>query len=210
MSLSTIVNELAKKKHEAEILIQTVKEREVVSGNAQLCSILKSSIVLVLYNAIESTLYDSLEALHDECIDKSFNELTYSQKEIFIQMNFKKLRIKEYIKKIECIIESSLKFPTFKEFRLENNLFSGNVDAKKIDTILAKYGINHSVKKTYRNSFLYVKNLRNKLAHGESSFSGGCRDILISEISKTKSDIFSALSDITTNINIHIKTLSNP
>ena len=208
MPLTTIKNELIKKEHEAEILITTIKEREKTTGNAQLCSILKSSTVLVLYNAIESTIYDSLETLHDKCCDKNFTELTTCQKGIFTQMHFKKYKTKDCIKKIESILENSLKFPTLKEFQRDNTLFSGNIDAKKLDSILAKYGITYSVNKEHRDSFLHVKNLRNKLAHGEASFSYGCRDILISEIDSTKKDIFSTLHQITESINIHLKALS--
>ncbi|HGO5816098.1 TPA: hypothetical protein ACK3JR_002005, partial [Mannheimia haemolytica] len=76
------------------------------------------------------------------------------------------------------------KFPCFKFFlKKKKNLFSGNVDSRKIDSELKKYGINISFPKG-REYLLKIKHLRNHLAHGNMTFKEATRNITNEDLEK--------------------------
>ncbi|WP_156180965.1 MAE_28990/MAE_18760 family HEPN-like nuclease [Desulfovibrio sp. TomC] len=208
MPLASVVSDLTRKKAEAEILLSEIQKKEKGVGNALLCTVLKSSIVLVLYNTVESTMYSVLEILHEKCQAKHFNELSDCQKEIFALMHFGKNGSKRYKENIELTISGELKFPSFESYSDGEKIFSGNLDARRINKILAVYGVRYSVDKAYGRSFLEVKTLRNKLAHGECSFSMACRNKLVTDIESMSGHIFTGLNNIVMHLNGHIRAMA--
>ncbi len=74
----------------------------------------------------------------------------------------------------------------FREMNRLMNLFSGDLDARKIKVITKKLGI--PIKTTKGETLLKIKNIRNKLAHGEKSYTTVARNYTIEDIIKMKED----------------------
>lgn len=204
MLLSAVHTNIHQRQKETLQLIKTINEMTYKPGNVQLCAMLKSMIVMILYNAIESTIYNLLVILHEIYQNKQFHELTDKQKNIFITVHFKNINIDNTLKNINALISNNLKFPKFDDYKSKVNLFSGNLDSRKINDILNKYGIKYTIETKCRKSFLTAKNLRNKLAHGENSFTEACRNMLISDIEKIHNDIINTLYKITAAVNKYL------
>ena len=130
-----------------------------------------SSMILILYNIIESTTSKILTRLHDEIIEQHSNGLKYHD---FIGS------IRTIIYKSNCINQSGKKFNFNKLEYLKIKPFdptdeygkfnlNGNVDAKRIKAIFEEYGISE-IKCNSCDKLLDLKLDRQKLAHGNQTF----------------------------------------
>lgn len=130
-----------------------------------------SSMILILYNIIESTTSKILTRLHDEIIEQHSNGLKYHD---FIGS------IRTIIYKSNCINQSGKKFNFNKLEDLKIKPFdptdeygkfnlNGNVDAKRIKAIFEEYGISE-IKCNSCDKLLDLKLDRQKLAHGNQTF----------------------------------------
>lgn len=176
----TLNLELNEKIKNVDILISELKNLEDQSGKIKTISILKSAVIMMLYNIIESMLTLILQEIHDNISKESYQLLNFKLKKLYVKYHLTS-KPTDNIKKIDGIISDDLKFPTFEEYNSKNSIFSGNLDARKIDELLQLYGIG-KIRSPNRNKFLYIKNKRNKLAHGEISYVDACRDKTINEI----------------------------
>ena len=59
------------------------------------------------------------------------------------------------------------------------NLFSGNLDSRRIKEISEEFGIYFDLEEPF---LLKVKNIRNSLSHGEKSFRVACKDYTVNEL----------------------------
>ena len=107
----------------------------------------------------------------------------------------------------ECVYTDVAPFPSFENYTNVENVFSGDLDARKIDIIMNKYGIQRSISKKSRNSFLCIKNKRNGLAHGEISFSKASQGYSIYDIESIKKHILYSLKDISMAADEYIKNI---
>ena len=90
-------------------------------------------------------------------------------------------------------------------------LISGNLDAKEIRKIAKSYGFSYETHARITkdgNKLLTVKNKRNDLAHGISSFCDCGKDYTIEELLKIKQEIIFYLKEILQNIEQYINTES--
>jgi len=71
--------------------------------------------------------------------------------------------------------------PSYENFKKQIQLYSGNLDAKEIRDVSKKFDVNY-VGASNDKLLLYIKNIRNKLAHGEVKYSEACRDKTDKEI----------------------------
>lgn len=74
-----------------------------------------------------------------------------------------------------------LKFPKFEDYEKKNKIISGNIDAKLINKILKSYGFS-ALDNPMKIHLLKVKNLRNKLAHGELTFKEVGRQLVLDDL----------------------------
>ena len=83
---------------------------------------------------------------------------------------------------------------------------SGSLDAQKIRGIAKTFGFSERTNKAQRGGadLVIVKNQRNSLAHGVSTFSDCGRNYNISELERIKDDVIFFLEDILKNINAYI------
>ena len=151
---------------------------------------LKSSSVLMMYNAIESTITNTLKRIH-EIINKDEINYTDATREIrrlvVTYYHSKSLSKNNSHDASDCLEELSFNILDknklniqFEEMIKYYSLYSGNIDAKLVREVLSKYGINIPDKSTELKT---IKDYRNHLAHGERTFEECGREISFQHLS---------------------------
>ncbi|MCI5151226.1 MAG: hypothetical protein D3916_17890 [Candidatus Electrothrix sp. MAN1_4] len=79
----------------------------------------------------------------------------------------------------------------------ENLDFSGNLDAQKIRELSEKFGFS---KPQDGRNLVTIKNKRNRLAHGEATFSEIGRDYTVGELTSFKDETFIFLDEVISKI----------
>lgn len=180
---------------------------ETTALNNQTSVILKSSIMLMLYNAIEATMTELLETVHEQIAYEKFSDLSKNLQDIMLEY-FWTAKPNKHVYDTFLDLES---FPFFDDYTKKINLFSGNLDARKINEILQKYGID-CIKSDKKDKLLEIKSKRNQLAHGELSFKIACRDLTIEDVKRLKDAVYECLKEMCNNTEeylIHKKFLKN-
>lgn len=148
--------------------------------------ILKSSLMIMLYNAVEGVFSNILTEVFDRITE---NNISIKQ----LPISLKKIFYTYHIKRIGSDIKCLEQFRDYTEFDicrisyLELNkylkLYSGNLDSQSIRAISKKFSITlpNEMNEPY---LLKVKDIRNKLAHGEVIFSNAAQDITLPEMKK--------------------------
>ena len=176
---------------------------KIQSLNPELAKTLKANGFLLLYNLVESTVRNAIEAIFDELKNQaiSFDQLKPEIKMIVLQ-NLKNRSPKKIHLQINQI---SIDIITATFDREE--LFSGNVDAKLIKAIAEKYGFSYKTEPTKTKdgkNLRAVKDNRNDLAHGVKSFEEVGRDQTIEELLEIKEEVIEYLRQILQNIKIYL------
>jgi hypothetical protein len=200
VALISIKSDFEERCNEADILLQHISEMSLtMTGNVQETSILKSAFVILLYNVIESTMTSVLERVHEKISRVHYLDSSDKIKLLIVEFYFKNKNTRHHKLMVDDISNNKLNLPLLSEFTNRINLFSGNLDAREIDNILGRYGIG-SITSKDRSKLLFVKNKRNKIAHGEEMFKESCRNSTVSElrdIKKAVSEVLSQVIDLT-------------
>lgn len=170
----------------------------IVSSDEGLLPILASSLCLMLYNQIESTAFSCVEAIYDDIHERkiSFNKLVESfKKKILDDCKDPCHSGKSLLKSIqggdiaEVLAKASLKL---------DRVFSGNVDARKIREILALYNLSVTSpsEENSGEDLVTLKDARNALAHGASSFEKYGRNLDISDLERLRNNVREYMSHI--------------
>ena len=165
----------------------------------ELAKTLNASAYLLLYNLIESTMKNAIEAIFDELQNQSisFDKIRPELKKIVLQ-NLKRRNPDKVLQKIVDISVDIITAGFDKE-----ELFSGNIDAQKIKTTAKEYGFSAKTK-TDSSDLLTVKDNRNDLAHGIKSFAEVGKEKSADELIKIKDKVVKYLRQILENIKIYI------
>mgnify|MGYP000861321495 CR=1 FL=1 len=181
-----------------------------VSTNMQQC--MRASCIILLYNIIESTIMHCLQSLYDAVQDDSlkYKDLTDHIKYIWIKSqyshNIQSKKMHDKTKEIMDEIEINLiKFDTN-----TYNDISGNLDIKRIKKLTKSLGIDiemHKMQDENRiaNDLLSIKNKRNKLAHGEDSFSTIGSLLTFSDLRRHKDNVYAFLEMVINKFDNFIK-----
>jgi MAE_28990/MAE_18760-like HEPN len=164
-----------------------------------LAKTLKANGFLLLYNLVESSMRNAIEAIFDELKSKKvpFDSIRLEIKRVVLQ-NFKSRSpddVHTRIKDISIdIITAGFK---------SRELFSGNIDQDEIAKTAKKYGFScdtdYSKTRHGKNLYDIMKN-RNDLAHGNKSFSEVGKDTSIADLLKVKEEVIEYLHQILNNI----------
>jgi hypothetical protein len=183
----------------ANTLIDPAGTYKILSLETELVKTLKANSFLLLYNLVESTLRNAVEAIFDEFKIKavSFDHLKPKIKMIVLQNLKNRSPNKIYLTINQ--LSTDIITATFER----EELFSGNVDARLIKEIADKYGFscqtNAQETKNGKN-LVVVKSNRNDLAHGIKSFEEVGRDKTIEELLEIKEEVVEYLRQILENI----------
>lgn len=169
----------------------------------ELSNTLKASAYLLLYNLVESTMRNAIEAIFHELQNQrvSFDRIKPELKKIVLN-NLKKRKPDKVLIKIIDISLDIISAGFDKE-----ELFSGNIDGKLIRETADNYGFSYKTnpKKTNNGKdLLNVKTNRNYLAHGVKSFAEVGRDRTADELIEIKNKVVSYLKQIMENIDTYL------
>jgi hypothetical protein len=165
----------------------------------ELIKTLKASGFLLLYNLVEATMRNAIEAIFDELKSKgvSYDEITPKLKKIVLR-NLQK----QNPNKVSSII-TAISLDIISAGFDKQKLFSGNLDGKRIRETAEEYGFSHltNYAKTGNGSdLLTIKSNRNDLAHGFKSFAEVGRDQTADELLQIKNQTVRYLKEIMKNI----------
>ncbi|NEO53061.1 MAG: hypothetical protein F6K54_08170 [Okeania sp. SIO3B5] len=205
----TFINDLQKEK--MKLITESQENSRPKKIDKGLEDTLKASAYLLLYNLIESTMRNAIEAIFDELKNQgvSFDQIRPELKKIVLD-NLKQRnsdKITEKIKNISLdIITIVFDKSVFEEGELlfgNEKLFSGNFDARKIKTVAKEYGFS-SQTKTDSRDLLIVKTKRKDLAHGIKSFAEVGREKSVDELIKIQDKVVEYLRQILENIETYL------
>lgn len=153
----------------------------------------KAQSLILLYNLVESTVCDCLNAMYDAIWDEnlSFGDVSDEIKKMW-RIYLKRKSLPEYSKSDNEIVDMSIHFES-----LAINI-SGSLDFRKIQDVFSKHGclLDDSSRDTIAQSFFVVKNKRNLLAHGNISFSECGAHYLLTDLQKYKEHIVDYMQDV--------------
>lgn len=170
--------------------------------NLSLKNTLKAKVFLLLYNLIESTMRESIRHIHDTLDEReiTFNQLRNTfRKEILKRAKSDKVGLNDLYDQTVLDISTQLLAATFKS----NAIFSGNIDHQEICSQAKIYGFLTQTEygETHHgNNLKTIKDKRNDLAHGNSSFSEIGEDYSHTELKNFTTEVLNYLDSITTHI----------
>jgi len=197
-SIGSIQNIKSMKNHKMIIdskIVYPLKKKVTNEGvfylDIELTKTIKATSFLLLYNLVESSIVSGLNAYFEAFSSNKlkYKELNSEIRKVWIQYkhkSFKNTKLPDILKAIDEIFEEIVEIApktitnngnnkiveNYDAFHLDigKTDISGNLDARKIRELSELYGFKLP-KKSECESLLAVKNSRNKLAHGENSFS---------------------------------------
>jgi MAE_28990/MAE_18760-like HEPN len=196
---------------------------------ADLLRTFRASAFLLLYNLMESTVTNAIEAIFDELEVQgvSFDDCSVKVRSIVLR-NLKAMGTEASLPVLNRIATDVIS-KTFDK----DKIVSGNVDAELIRGLADKYGFEHpKVPQVWQRAsirgfsdssgvlpsgerlagngskLLEVKNRRNKLAHGNTSFADVGRDFSCDDIMRIKCEVIAYLDAVLQTIADYIVTQS--
>lgn len=157
-------------------------------SNDEIMKIQRANVFLMLYNLIESTVNNALEEIHSAINRENikFGDCIDEIKALWVDFYYKKFKeknSKDIVDKITMIYDDIILIPYDEYQKNKPSGVSGNLDAQKIRDILKVYCLDKNTRVEGRK-LLEIKTNRNRLAHGEISFSELGKDYTISDIGK--------------------------
>lgn len=175
------------------ISIQNLDTGKSLVITQEMQCVAKAQSLILLYNLVESTVCDCLNAIYDAIQDESliFGNVSDDIKNMW-RNYLKRKNLPEKTKNDNGIINMAIRFDS-----LAINI-SGSLDFRKIQEVFSKHGcyLDNSSRDTIAQSFLVVKNKRNLLAHGNISFSECGAHYLLSDLQKYKEHIVDYMQDV--------------
>lgn len=182
--MQSVNSDLQDREYSINRLLLHVDDLSEVRGKVEVIVVLKSSVFIALYNNIEATIYSVFERMHNNLSMCTYDDLSLPLRRKMISYAFGKaagayMQDPQKIAEEEVRLRRDLaKFPELSDYLRRRSLFSGNVDARKLNEIGNSYGMSAvSFSEEDAIRMLWVKNKRNKIAHGEESMSDGGKGI---------------------------------
>jgi hypothetical protein len=200
--MRAVIADLDDREYSIRRLLDHVDEVSETRGKIDVIVVLKSSVFIALYNNVEATVYAVIERIHDSASALEYDDLTEPLKAKMLRYSFGKSSgafMRDSQKKLleEVNIRTArLTFPGLSAYLRRQSLFSGNIDARKLNVIGISYGMPKLFfSKLDAESMLWVKNKRNKIAHGEQSMSDGGQGLKTSDLRRASNSVSLILRD---------------
>jgi len=164
--------------------------------------ILKSNILLMLYNLVEACVTTGFVEIYDSIKNNSlsYKELIESIRSIWTNYEIGRQSLAAtattitYEKKVQNIISQVISDGAI-ILTKDALAISGNLDARAIRQLLDSHSINIT-DRSEKHHVLLVKNKRNALAHGIDSFGEGARDISINQLAEIKDEVINFVNSV--------------
>lgn len=173
--------------------IQNADTGESLIITQEMQCVAKAQSFILLYNLVESTVCDCLNAIYDAIQDDNLKYSNVSDEIKTMWLN----HLKRNGQPITTYDEDTLLNMSITFESLVVNI-SGSLDFRKIQQVFSKHGclLNDSKRDIIAQSFLVVKNKRNLLAHGNLSFSDCGAKCLMSDLQLFKQNIVEYMQDV--------------
>lgn len=167
---------------------------ETQTIDAELSTILKANGFLLLYNLIEATIRNSIDAvlISIRTSTVTFRDLSDNLKKIWIKQETRGINNEKNHEKIMQIAKAILDNEMM-SFERDCINISGNIDAQKIREILKQFGGNEI---SNGRDLKTIKDKRNNLAHGEFTFSEIGRNYTVQDLIGYKNETKDYLSNV--------------
>lgn len=192
---------------EESFLLETGVEYNVMTVKTSM----KANIILMLYNAVESTLTKSLEKVHEKIKEQRLNyaDLCIEIRKILavyygysMEKSSNANTAMEYVLQLADFINGNICFDiSYKELIQKYPMYSGNLDSREIKTVLKRYGIVYDERCSELKT---IKDDRNKLAHGEDSFEEIGRNLSIPQLEEMANRTFEYLEKMVKEIECYL------
>ena len=200
--MNTVKADYRRRVLEIDDYIKYVETLEKTTGiSTTLMATMKASAILMLYNLVESTMTNISQAVFDHLKQKNigFDQINDIVK-ILVLRNVKKRNPTNLVKKMR---DDSLDFVVASFDR--EDIFSGNIDAKKIRETLKEFGAKQT-RKISEPVLLEIKTLRNELAHGAKSFADSGKNFTAQDLAIKQGKVDKALSQALLDFDSYIQT----
>lgn len=187
-------------KTSVEIISSKLEDTELVEVSREIQKTLRASSYLLLYNILESTMSEAINAIHETISIERVDITDLSEKiHKVILTSFKNAlsneKVSDFSKRNADVRETIMSLGYDKK-----KIFSGNIDADLIDQYCNKYGFKpFPYEESEGNRLLYdenvikeIKRKRNNLAHGSESFESCGQGIVVGSL-KSKLDNVEAI-----------------
>ena len=180
------------------------REENYAFYNGDFLKILKANALIMIYNLVESSIMGGILEIYDELktCGYSYKDVTKEIQDIWFSFKFnqvydKNAHYNSYRDKAEEIINAILQNEPLVMDRKATDI-SGNLDAKKIREICSEHGITYTIEPECRGGIVLedVKNKRNQLAHGTTSFAECGRYYALEDLEKIKNETIIFLNGI--------------
>lgn len=184
------------------VIINILGQEKIKSIDDSLIKILKANCFLLLYNLIEATIRNSIQAIirsiHTEKM--TFKNISENLRSIWINQELKNLNENSIRKNITDIAKKILndELLNFEDTCIK---ISGNLDAQKIREIAKSFGYKESKN---GSGLLTIKKKRNDLAHGAVTFSDIGKEYSSKDLIKYKEETAKYLNDVLCKIDEYI------
>lgn len=160
----------------------------------------KASALLMLYNLMESSLTNAVEAIFDE-LEKEAISYDVCREEIRVVVlgNLRQHQPRKLVAELNALATDIVT----KTFR-KDDIVSGNVDAREIREVAKQYGFPEPTSRGDR--LLTVKTHRNDLAHGSKSFAEVGRSFSVPDIQEIEGDVVAYLTEMLNNVSEYLTT----
>ena len=168
------------------------------SDTTDMNKMFKANGFLLLYNLMESTMKNAVQAIFDDLQDKGveFDNCRDEVRHVILK-NLRNWNVDKIFPSLVVLAKDVVSCTFRKE-----NIFSGNVDARAIRNTAKGYGFKNPSKKS--DELLTVKTNRNDLAHGNKSFSDVGRDYDVPRLLSIKNEVIEYLEELIANIELYI------
>jgi MAE_28990/MAE_18760-like HEPN len=168
----------------------------------ELFKTLKANGFLLLYNLVESTLKNAIEAIFEELRIKSvsFDACRVEVRQVILT-NLRKHNVKKIVSSLSAL-STDVVFATFQK----EAVASGTVDGRFVRELSREFGFSSPSVKS--DQLLTVKTNRNDLAHGLKSFAEVGRDFDLERLDNIRMEVVNFLNALLDNVANYLITKS--
>lgn len=174
------------------------------SSDKELNKILRSNLILMLYNLVESSISNAIEEIHNNMHvnNTTFDSLNTELKKVLIKQLKNNINPHDFVVSINNLAVDIVK-RCFQKRKISN----GNIDNKTISKLGHEYGfdVNTNYATTKNGKCLEeIRGRRNDLAHGTFSFTEIGKEYTIGDLERMKYETVNYLTEILFNIDNYL------
>lgn len=189
---------------EIEMYYTFLEEYIESDTDKELSKILRSNLILMLYNLVESTIANAIEAIHNDIHTKniSFDSLNRELQKVLIRQLKNNINPDNFVQNI-----NNLALDVVKKCFQKRKISNGNIDNTTISKLAKDYGFDYhtTYDKTKHGKCLEeIRGRRNDLAHGTFSFTEIGKEYTIEDLGTKKYETINYLAEILGNIDSYL------